>query len=106
MAFFTASFAASAIDGAALASGLDCWSAGFWHPATSAPTEKTDSEIAARRRFIRSLHRLEILVLYSLKIRSSIMKSISHAQFQNDGFVPIWYRSQMQREANCTVSDL
>src|SRR6266852_153585 len=45
MTFFTAVFAASAMDGEALASGPDCWSAGFWHPATSAPKEKADSEM-------------------------------------------------------------
>jgi hypothetical protein len=54
MAFFTASFAASAMDGEELASGEDDWSAGFWHPTTSPPTEKAHSEIAAKRRFIKS----------------------------------------------------
>jgi hypothetical protein len=63
MTFFTAFFAASVMDGAALASGLDGWSADFWHPATSAPMEKADSEIAARRRFIKSLHGLENVIL-------------------------------------------
>jgi hypothetical protein len=63
MAFFTAVFAASAMDGEALASGPDCWSAGFWHPATSAPKEKAESEIAARWRFIKSSHGLEFLIL-------------------------------------------
>src|SRR5438874_1732056 len=54
MAFFTAVFAASAMDGEELASGPACWSAGFWHPATSMPTDKADNQIVARRRFIKS----------------------------------------------------
>src|SRR6266480_123483 len=54
MAFFTAVLAASAIDGEELASGPACWSAGFWHPATSMPTDKADTQIVARRRFIKS----------------------------------------------------
>src|SRR6266478_428369 len=55
IAFFTAVFAASAMDGEEeLASGPACWSAGFWHPATSMPTDKADTQIVARRRFIKS----------------------------------------------------
>src|SRR6267143_2819871 len=54
MAFFTAVFAASAMYGEELASGLDCWSAAFWHPATSMPTDKADNEIVAKQRFIKS----------------------------------------------------
>src|SRR5438046_2033544 len=54
MAFFTAVFAASVMDGEELASGPACWSAGFWHPTTSMPTDKADAQIVARRRFIKS----------------------------------------------------
>ena len=63
MAFFTAVFAASVTDGVALASGLDCWSAAFWHPASTAPMEKAESESRARRRFIKFLHELGMFIL-------------------------------------------
>jgi len=42
------------MDGEELASGLDCWSAAFWHPATSMPKDKTDNEIVTKKRFIKS----------------------------------------------------
>src|SRR6202171_5338624 len=54
MALCTAVFADSAMDGEELASGLDCWSAAFWRPATSIPTDKADHEIVAKKRFIKS----------------------------------------------------
>src|ERR1700682_3349175 len=54
MALCTAVFADSAMDGEELASGLDCWSVACWHPATSMPTDKTDNEIIAKKRFIKS----------------------------------------------------
>src|SRR5260370_14117888 len=74
MAFFTA----SATDGEELASGPDCWSAVFWHPATSRTIQKEDSKIEAKRRFIKNLPRAECS--YSLNILSSGMKSISSAR--------------------------
>src|SRR5712692_1737283 len=74
MAFFTA----SATDGEELASGPDCWSAVFWHPATSRPIQKEDSKMEAKRRFIQYLPRAECS--YSLNILSSGMKSISSAE--------------------------
>jgi hypothetical protein len=51
------------MDGEELASGLDCWSAAFWHPATTMPTDKADNEIVAKKRFIKSSHRLEVRIL-------------------------------------------
>src|SRR6266566_1999760 len=74
MAFFTA----SATDGEELASGPDCWSAVFWHPATSRPIQKEYSKMEAKRRFIKNLPRAECS--YSLNILSSGMKSISSAR--------------------------
>jgi hypothetical protein len=62
MALCTAVFADSAMDGEELASGLDCLSAAFWHPATSMPTDKVDNEIVAKKRFIKSSHRLEVRI--------------------------------------------
>jgi hypothetical protein len=50
------------MDGEELASGLDCLSAAFWHPATSMPTDKVDNEIVAKKRFIKSSHRLEVRI--------------------------------------------
>jgi len=80
MAFFTADFAASAMEGVALRPDWPDWTtvAGFLTTSYDAPREIADNESAAKRRFIQSSGGLEIL--YLLKIRSSDMKSIWGAQ--------------------------
>jgi hypothetical protein len=98
IAFFTADFAASVRDGEELASGPDCWSAGFWHPATSPPIEKTDSEIAARRRFIKSsqgwksLFFKHTLICYEVNLAYTNLKR--------------WFRPDLASLANSAPSEL
>lgn len=64
MAFFTAVWADSAMDGDALASVPAGWSADFWQPATSRQPQNATAKTQAKRRFINFLPGLRF---YSFK---------------------------------------